>query len=142
MVRGMAREGRTRVTRITQTRIGPKIGNCLATCYCCIMDRPDLLEELSDAIQPAHGADEQQLFAARFLRQHGWTVLTLINFDDGEISIATEQVQGLTRVAAGMGPRGLGHAIVQLPDGSYWDPHPSRDGIAGHMSHYDVLVRL
>ena len=134
------------MTPLTQTRIASsqadKHGNCRATCYCSILDRADWLEELSDIMEPARTNDEQRLFANQFLQPLGWTVLSVMNFDVPDEPMAVHSVRPLTRVACGLGPRGMFHAIVQLPDGTIHDPHPSGLGLTGHINRFDVLVKL
>jgi len=128
-------------TRIAKTQASAG-GNCLAACYCAIIDRPELLEPLSDAMEPAKTSDMQRVFANKFLQPLGWTVLTLINFDDGEEQMSGPSVAPLIHVATGMGPRGMHHAIVRMADGSFHDPHPSGGGLHEHINRFDVLVKL
>jgi hypothetical protein len=134
------------VTPLIQTRIAEhqadRHGNCLATCICMLLDMPDVLEDLSDLMELADTAEQQRIIANRFLHPHGWTILTLINFDDGEDRMAELSVSLLPRIASGMGPRGMFHSIVQMPDGTFHDPHPSGEGLHEHINRFDVLVPI
>jgi hypothetical protein len=105
-----------------------------------LIDAPDILEDLSDLMELADTCDQQRIIANKFLQPHGWTILTIYNFDDGEEQMAALSVKPLPRVACGMGPRGMFHAIVQMPDGTFHDPHPSGEGLHEHISRFDVIV--
>jgi hypothetical protein len=125
------------VTPVHQTRFGKGEGNCLAACVVSILDAPELLEELSDALKDTVDWESQGLVLLGWLRAHGKSTIPLLLWSKD----AEKHIEGLLCIAEGKGPRGLRHAVVWR-DGLLHDPHPDGGGLAEDPDAFAVIFSL
>lgn len=109
---------------VTQTEVGPTNprANCLMACVASILEVE--LHELPDVYEL-----EQQ-------GRHWFEILT-----DVLAKYQLRPVEGGPRdsyhIGVGPSPRGpVPHAVVMIGEAIAHDPHPSRDGFAGHCGYW------
>jgi hypothetical protein len=124
------------MTPVMQTRFGDA-GNCLSACIVSILDMPDALEELSDALSSGKHWTEQRVKTVEWLRPYGLTCMPLLPWD----ACCEEFIRGCLCIASGLSDRGLGHAVVWR-DGLIHDPHPDGTGLTTAPESYSVLAPL
>ena len=124
------------MTPVMQTRFGND-GNCLAACIVSILDMPEALEELSDALSLGEDWTQQKLQATKWLRPYGMVCIPLLPWDP----CCVEFVRGCLCIASGLSDRDLGHAVVWR-DGLIHDPHPDGTGLKVGPEQYSVLAPL
>lgn len=125
----------------------PALGDCLRACVASVLDLPG--QEVPHFVQigaDVHGDTEDDGVAwyqemQRFLAAHGLDVLWCsIDQVDEYLPWSVMDVCMLQ----GPSPRGdFSHIVVGRPDGTILhDPHPSRDGLAGPVTHVALFAEV
>jgi len=110
----------------------------MRACIASLLDLPR--ERVPNFAQlDADGEGNFWLMLAEFCRQHGYSFVTM----QGRFVWADDEIY---HVISGPSPRIKGghHAVVGRNGKVFFDPHPSRAGLAGDFSEwkFDLLVRM
>lgn len=113
-------------------------GDCMRACIASLLDLPR--EAVPNFAQlDADGEGNFWLLLAEFCRQHGYSFVTI----QGRFVWAEDVIY---HVISGPSPRIKGghHAVVGRNGQVFFDPHPSRAGLAGDPSEwkFDLLVKM
>lgn len=119
------------MTPVDQTRFGAPHGNCWAACVASILGCD--IDDVPPRVSENRYAFWWQDYLA-WLRTRG---LTMAIVEDEQFAL-----DDVHRIASGMGPRGLRHAVVWRGGEVAHDPHPSREGLAEPPDRFYVFVPL
>lgn len=91
----------------------------------------DTLAAVVPAVVSPESWPEYHNAVVRILQEHGWTYVTL----------GTLVPKGFA-VAVGLSPRGVNHAVIVRDGQQWWDPHPDRLGLLGHVDTFEIVVPI
>jgi hypothetical protein len=113
-------------------------GDCMRACVASLLDLP-ITDVPHFAQIDAEGNGDFWLMVAEFCRKHGYAFVTMA----GRFVWSEDPIY---HIIAGPSPRGHGvhHAVVGRNGQVFFDPHPSRAGLAGDPRDwkFDLLVRM
>lgn len=116
-----------------------QFGDCFRACIASILELPIEAVPHTMAYEEHLVEDPGQWYPQlnEWLRPRGLAFLCL----DTEVAAPADWFRAIEpaftsyHVLSGLGPRGHNHSVVACNGRLAWDPHPSRAGLVGPMSH-------